>query len=274
MKTFALALGVGGARGLAHIAMLEALDEMGVRPAAISGSSIGAVIGAAYAAGMTARAIRRHVIHMLHNRTELLARLIGARAAPWSNFLRAPLGQNPVLLDAERLCAAFLPPEVPDEFSKLKIPLVLVTADLVNRVEVDFSEGPLRPAIAASMAVPGLVRPVVHEGRVLVDGGAVDPLPFSQLFGRADVVVAVDCSSGLVPSAHAPDPWDTVFATIAMMGQSIVAEKLKARAPDLLLRPHVAAYRMLEFLKASVIIRAGERIKPQAKRELAELLAG
>ena len=61
MKTFALALGGGGARGLAHIAVVEALDEMGVRPVAIAGASIGAVIGAGYAAGMTGRAMRRHL---------------------------------------------------------------------------------------------------------------------------------------------------------------------------------------------------------------------
>ena len=60
MKTFALALGAGGARGLAHIAIVEALDEMGVKPAAIAGCSIGAVIGAGYAAGLTGRAMRRH----------------------------------------------------------------------------------------------------------------------------------------------------------------------------------------------------------------------
>ena len=60
MKTFALALGGGGARGLAHIAVVEALDEMGVKPVAIAGSSIGAVIGAGYAAGMSGRAMRRH----------------------------------------------------------------------------------------------------------------------------------------------------------------------------------------------------------------------
>ena len=69
-----------------------------------------------------------------------------------------------------------------------------------------------------------------------------------------------------------PDPWDAVFATIAMMGQTIVAEKLKGRVPDLLIRPHVAAFRMLEFLKASAIIRAGERIKAEVKAELSELL--
>lgn len=272
MKTFALALGAGGARGLAHIAVIEAIDELGVKPVVIAGSSIGSVIGATYAAGMSGKDIRRHVIRVVHDRANLIRRLLGARAAPWSSFLRRPLGQNPVLLDGDRLCAAFLPPEVPDDFAQLRIPLLLIASDLFTREEIVFKEGPLRPAIAASMAIPGLVRPVEHGGRVLVDGAAVDPLPFTQLAGCADVVVAVDCSAGPMAGGVVPDPWDTVFATISMMGQTIVAEKLKGRVPDLLVRPHVAAFRMLEFLKASAIIRAGERVKEEVKRELAPLL--
>ena len=67
-KTFALALGAGGARGLAHIAVIEALDEMGLKPVAIAGSSIGAVIGAGYAAGLSGRAMRRHLIKVAHDR--------------------------------------------------------------------------------------------------------------------------------------------------------------------------------------------------------------
>src|SRR5258707_767973 len=82
----ALGLGAGGARGLAHIAIVEALDEMGVKPVAIAGSSIGAVIGAGYAAGMTGRAMRRHIISLAHNRTETLRRVMGARAVAWSEI--------------------------------------------------------------------------------------------------------------------------------------------------------------------------------------------
>jgi predicted acylesterase/phospholipase RssA len=97
VKTFALALGAGGARGLAHIAIVEALDEMGVKPVAIAGSSIGAVIGAGYAAGMTGRAMRRHIISLAHNRTEILRRVMGARAVAWSEILGAGFG-NPLWL--------------------------------------------------------------------------------------------------------------------------------------------------------------------------------
>ena len=77
MKSFALALGAGGARGLAHIAVFEALDELGVRPTAIAGSSIGALVGALYASGMSGKAIRRHTLDLALNRTEVFRRLRG-----------------------------------------------------------------------------------------------------------------------------------------------------------------------------------------------------
>jgi len=112
MKTFALALGGGGARGLAHIAVLEALDELGVKPLSIAGTSVGAAIGAAFSAGMSGRAIRRYVITRAHNRADVFARLMGARATALADMFTAGFG-NPMVLDAEKFCAAFLPEENP-----------------------------------------------------------------------------------------------------------------------------------------------------------------
>ena len=80
MKSVALALGGGGARGLAHIIVAEALDEMDVKPVAIAGTSIGAVIGAGYAAGMSGREMRRYAIHIAHNRTDVMRRMMRSRA--------------------------------------------------------------------------------------------------------------------------------------------------------------------------------------------------
>ena len=107
VKTFALALGAGGARGLAHIAIVEALDEMGVKPVAIAGASIGAVIGAGYAAGMSGRAMRRHLIALAHDRGEVLRRVMAARAVAWSEILGAGFG-NPLVVDGAKFCEAFL----------------------------------------------------------------------------------------------------------------------------------------------------------------------
>jgi NTE family protein len=124
------------------------------------------------------------------------------------------------------------------------------------------------------MAIPGLLRPVEVDGRILVDGGAVNPLPFDRLRGRADVIVAVDTSIGSMAPRGIPEPWDALFSTIQLMGQTIVAEKLKAGAPDIVIRPNVGTFRLLDFLQASAILRAAEPAKADLKSKLAALLAG
>ena len=272
MKTFALALGAGGARGLAHIAIVEALDELGVKPVAIAGVSIGAVIGAGYAAGMSGRAMRRHLIALAHDRGEVLRRVMGARAVAWSEILSAGFG-NPLVVDGAKFCEAFIADLVPQSFADLSIPLTLIAADLHTREALTFTEGPLKPAVAASMAVPGLVRPIEHDGRVLVDGGVVDPLPFTVLRGKADVIVAVDASGGAAAAQSIPDPWEALFAAITLMAHTIVAEKLKSGAPDLLVRPNIGIFRMLDFFQASAILRAAEPTKAELKEKLSLLLA-
>ena len=86
MKSVALALGGGGARGLSHIAVFEALDEMGVRPAAIAGTSIGALLGAAYASGMSGKDIRKHVTALAHDRGAVFRGLLAARAGRFASL--------------------------------------------------------------------------------------------------------------------------------------------------------------------------------------------
>jgi NTE family protein len=271
MKSFALALGAGGARGLAHIAIVEALEEIGAAPVAIAGSSIGAVIGAGYAAGLSGRAMRRQLLNLAHNPGEVWRRITGARAVPWSQFFGAGFG-NPFAVDAGKFYDAFLGDMLPADFSDLKIPFIAIATDLHAREGVVFTAGPLRPAVAAAMAVPGLVRPLEHDGRMLVDGGAVDPLPFGCLRGKADVVVAIDVSGGPEETGSTLDPWSSLMATISVMGHTIVQHKLKEAAPDLVLRPNIGVFRMLDFFQASAILRAAEPIKAEVKERLSALL--
>ena len=273
MKSFAIALGGGGARGLAHVAVLEAIDEMGVKPAVIAGTSIGALVGAAYAAGMSAKDIRRHVIAVAHDPGEMWRRLIAARAGSLSDLFAGAFGQA-TQLDAEKFCAQFLPKEVPADFSALQIPFIVMATDLHGRQEAPLSSGPLYPALAASMALPGLFRPVLIDGRVMIDGGATNPLPFDQLFGRADVVVGVDVFG--VPPAERddmPGAWESVYTTVLIMGSAIIAAKHRHAAPDLMIRPNVGAFRTLDFYQASAILRASEAVKPEVKEKLGGLLS-
>jgi len=273
-KSFALALGGGGARGLAHIAVLEAIDELGHRPTAIAGTSIGSLIGAAYASGMSGKDIRRFVIKLAHNRTELFRRLIATRAGTFANLFSIGFS-SATMVDAEKFCDQFLPKKVPEDFGALEIPLAVVATDLHRREQAVFSSGALRPALAASIALPTVMRPVVVEDRVLIDGGATNPLPFDQLRGRADVVVAVDISGEPTDGRRdIPNPWECVAATVLVMGSAITAEKVKHGAPDLTVRPKVGGFRALDFLQASAILRASEPIKAELKEKLAGLLGG
>jgi NTE family protein len=271
-KSFALALGGGGARGLAHIAVLEALDEMGQKPAAIAGTSIGSLIGAAYAAGMSGKEIRRFVVALAHDRAEVFRRLITTRASTFANLFNIGFG-SATLVDAEKFCQQFLPEKVPDEFGALEIPLTVIATDLYRRQQAVFSSGPLKPVLAASIALPTLMRPVVVEDRVLIDGGATNPLPFDQLRGRADVVVAVDISGEPIDGRRdIPNPWECLVTTVLVMGSAITAEKVKHGAPDLMVRPKVGGFRTLDFLHASAILRASEPVKAELKEKLAALL--
>lgn len=271
-KTVALALGGGGARSLAQIPVLEALDELGVKPVAVAGVSFGAVIAAAYCAGMSGKAIRRAAIALAHDRGAVFSRLMAARAAGLSDWLSTPFG-NPLLIDAEKFCDKFLPGELPDGFEALEIPLTVIATDLHGRGETALSDGALRSAVAASIAIPGLMRPVERNGRVLVDGAAVNPLPFDHLRGQADIVIAVDAAAGPGPgnAGAVPDPWEALAATMAVIGHGIVARKLADGGPDLLLRPNVSVFRLFDFFRASAILRAADPIKDEVTRRLESL---
>jgi NTE family protein len=272
MKSFALALGGGGARGLAHVVVLEALDELEVAPVAISGTSIGALVGAGYAAGMSGHDIRRYMLALAHDRAEVFRRLVLARAGRLSDLFSMGFG-NATQVDAEKFCAQFMPDALPQEFSDLKLPLAVVASDLYRRRQVVFSSGPLQPALAASIALPSLMRPVVIDEQILIDGGATNPLPFDLLRGLADVIIAVDISGE--PSEERrdiPGPWECLLSTVLVMGTAITTEKLKHGAPDLILRPRVGSFRALDFFHASAILRVAEHAKSEIKQQLVELL--
>jgi NTE family protein len=272
-KSFALALGGGGARGLAHVAVFEALDEIGKKPVAIAGTSIGSLVGAAYAAGMSGKEMRRFIIALAHDRSEVFRRLISTRATTFADLFSTGFG-TAALINAERFCQNFLPKQIPEDFAKLEIPLIVIATDLHRRREAVFSSGPLKPALAASIALPPLMRPVVIGDRVLIDGGATNPLPFDHLCERADIVAAVDLSGEPTDKRRdIPNPLECVLTTILAMGNAITAEKIKHSAPDLIVRPKIRSFRALDFLQASAILRASEPMKAEIKEKLSALLA-
>lgn len=271
--SLAVALGGGGARGLAHIVALEVLDDLGIRPAAIVGTSMGAIVGAAYAAGIRGSDLRRHALDTLKDRAKAMALLLQARVGRITDIFSRGLGANPVLLDGEKVLDLFWPEAVPDRFADLSIPFAAVATDYAERTQMVFDTGPLVTGVGASMAIPGLFRPVQAGGHVYVDGGVVNPLPFDLLAGKADIIVAVDVSGGAhAETAQPPGAFEAMLGAAQIMQGAIVAEKLKASQPDILVRPAVGGFRALDFFRARQILQAAEASREILKRDLGTAL--
>jgi NTE family protein len=271
--SIALALGGGGARGLAHIPILEAFDELGLRPKIIAGTSIGAIFAAAYASGLNGRQIRAHTQEVLKKRLDLVRDLYAARVRTtrriWNVF-----AAGGAFLAPDRLLDIILPARISRDFDHLVIPLKIVASDFYAQEPVIFSSGSLRQAIAASIALPVIFEPVVHEGRVLIDGGLVNPLPFDILNGEADLTVAIDVSGAPVrrPGRETPKAWEALFASNFIFERTIIKEKLRSRHPDVYIDAGTSRFQILDFLKLDEILAAAAPAKERLKAQLARVL--
>jgi len=267
MPRIGVALGGGSARGLTHIPYIEAMDEMGLTPSVIAGTSIGALIGAGWASGMSGAELRDHSFAALGTMRTIASRLWGAQVRNLGKFFAN--GFN-VQLDATRIVDAFLPQPFPTEFKDLKIPLYVVATDFQSWHQAVFSEGPLREAIAGSISIPSLFKPVMFANHVLVDGGVVNPLPLDQASIDTDILVAIDVngdpSEVIKRTSHsAVDVW---FGSAQIMMHSLTAHMMAAYPPDVYVRPHVMPFGALEFWRVREIIAHVEKDKDNFKRHL------
>ena len=270
-----LALGGGSARGLAHVVVLEAFDQLGIRPSLIAGTSMGAICGAAYAAGLSAAQLGEHCAELFDSRARFFRRLArglrGGFTALWSP-------RRPNAIDNVTLFEMLLPNALRCDFAALRIPFLAVAADFYANAEVVIDSGPLIPALAASCALPTLSRPGVRAGRVLIDGGYVNPLPYELIMQRADVTVAVDVTftaqRAIAPAAAAlPGTVQLLTGATQMLFRALVREKLKTAAPDILIRPAVAAFGALDFFRWREILAAAAPAREELKGVLARVLA-
>ena len=233
-----LALGGGGARGLAHIGVLKALDKAEIRIDFLSGTSIGGVIAAAYATGLSPDEIAS------------LAQEYGNSRTLWR--LADPTVPRQGLFRGERLYAYFENQLKGSTFADLRIPLTLVAVDLNSGREAHLREGSLAKAVRATVSVPGLLAPVQEDGQCLVDGALLNNLPTDVVRSMgADVVLAVDVYSA---SPEEPSYWqllgrrrflaDTVGDLLRVLGDSLNlviyhqnAYKMQESPPDFLAKP-------------------------------------
>ncbi len=185
-----LALGSGAARGWAHLGVLRALEREGIHPQVIAGCSIGAFVGAALASGD------------LEKLTEW------AESLKWQDVMGLlDVSLRGGLIKGQKLMQYFARNFVDRDFSELDRRFACVATELHTGREIWLREGSVADAVRASIAIPGLLTPVLREGRMLLDGGLVNPVPVSLCRAMgADVVIAVDLGSDMVGRAWRPAP--------------------------------------------------------------------
>ena len=251
-----LALGSGGAKGLSHIAFLKTLDEMEIKPAIVSGTSMGALVGAFYAGGMSGKQI------------EGLFDDMGIRKM--GSMVDLSIFSNSGLLKGKKV-EEFLTSNLPvRNFSDLTIPLKIVATDFWKREEVVFNSGDLVTAVRASIAVPVVLEPLILAGRALTDGGTVNPLPYDLIRDDCDILIAIDVSGERVNEKPdmAPTMLENIFSTFQTMQASIVRSKMKNSKPDIFVQPRLQNFQLLDFYRKDEIFREVSRDVEKFRQDL------
>ena len=263
-----LALGGGGARGFAHIGILKVLEMEGLHPDCLSGTSMGAIIAALYASGMSPEEIEGEARQMakLGNMVKLMADDLNffdymLSAENVQNYLRQKFGE----------C---------DLFSNVRLPLGLAAVDLISAREVVLQEGSLIKAVNASMALPGVAQPVDWDGMRLVDGGSLNNVPSDLVRSMgAQVVIAADVSPDVTDEhfwkeQKMPELATANWRSNAIMVANITAAKQRKARTDLIIRPELPAHiTTLSGLKhINQIVAAGEQATQRALPAIRALL--
>lgn len=245
-----LVLGGGAARGMAHIGVLQALEEYGLRPDYIVGASAGSLVGGLYAAGLTTTEL-----HALAQRLKWWDISGLPVTISWATLaaLTAPLG----VLDLDRLSEWIVKTLGDDRhFQQLAIPFAAIATDITTGQSIMLNDGPIAPAIRASCSVPGIFTPVRRHGRLLVDGGASNNLPVSavQQMG-ADYVIAVD----LLPSLTSPaaEPRNIIEVTITSLYALIRAAQVDIPLAHCVIQPEIGHIGLADLTAVNELIAAG-----------------
>lgn len=293
-----LALGSGSARGWSHIGVINALENAGIRADIVCGTSIGALVGAAYAAGELDRLETwvnnltwQSVVGLLDMKLKLGGGLISG--AKLLDFFRSQFSDPGI----ERLPKTY----------------AAVATDLANGREIWLREGPVIEAVRASIALPGLFTPAQLDGRLLVDGGLVNPVPVSlcRALG-ADIVIAVDLNWELIGHQHraaihadtvpvetspalasiiaklplplnrgkngqkkpleSPSMLDVLTTSLNIMQVRITRSRLAGDPADVMIRPRLTDIALMDYHRAAASIAEGQRAAEQALPEIRELL--
>lgn len=280
-KRIGVALGGGGARGLAHIGVLKILERAGVPIDVITGTSIGSLVGAMYAMNPNSEVIYQKFAEFLLSpmyRGIHLERL-NRRKDHESFFAQVTTSvkERVVINLAQSRMSLATPKKVfpilefflgDHQFSETLIPFAAVSVDLYTGKEVIFTEGDITRAVASSSAIPGFLPPIKDDGRLLVDGFVLNPVPIlpARKLG-ADIIIAVDVGQTLITRTELNNIIDIIFRS-----NQITARKYNAlllEQADLVLRPAVGHFHWTEFKHLNEIVLAGEKV---AQAKLPEIL--
>jgi NTE family protein len=286
-----LALGSGSARGWSQIGVIRALERAGISPEVVCGTSIGALVGAAYAAGE---------IDRLHD---------WVKGLTWQAVVSlVDLRMNGGLIEGGKLVDFFRSHFRDEGIAKLPKAFGCVATELASGREIWLREGPVIDAVRASIALPGLFTPVERDGRLLVDGGLVNPVPVSLCRAMgADIVIAVDLNWDLIGRRHwapetapaaaegggvlasfltkwrgarrdseeaqnAPSLLEVLSTSLNIMQVRITQSRLAGEPADAVIRPRMAGIMAMDYHRAEAAIVEGERAAQGALPFIAELL--
>jgi len=269
-----IALGGGGVRGLAHILVLEAMEQLGVKPSIVAGTSMGAIVGAMYTSGISPEEIKEDVRQHFISRKDSLSDVLAKKQEllKWLHALSP--GGSQGLIDAAGFIDCLLLEVKKSAFEELEIPLRVIAADYWSAEEVVFESGELQPAIQASMAVPGVFTPVSFQDRVLVDGGVVNLVPYDRVQDEVDITIAVNVSKSHSPGEQSiPSPLESVLGTFSVMQEAALQEKMKQRKPNIYIKFDIPGIRMLEFSKMDEVFDQALPTIDEFKKQLSSLLS-
>ncbi|MBI4551127.1 MAG: patatin-like phospholipase family protein, partial [Candidatus Latescibacteria bacterium] len=283
-----LALSGGGARGLAHIGVLKALVDAGIPIDDIAGSSMGAVIGGLYAAGYTPDDLQHlalttawdDLMRDRPSRTSLFVtqkmtqpnHTVQMRFHGLRPYVPGGLSAGQKLRNLFASLTASATYLAGGDFNQLPVPFQAVAMDLTTGDEVVIDHGDLAEALRASIAVPFLLTPIDYQGRLLVDGGVVDPIPVDVVRSMgADLVIAVDIQNSLRTRDRLITPWDVIDQVISVkVVQEARAQKARA---DVVISPEVGNHASSDFTRIGDLIRAGMEGTMPCVPRIRELLA-
>lgn len=270
-----LALGGGGARGLAHIGVLKVFEKHQLPIDVIAGTSIGAIIGGFYALHPQSSLLEARTLAFvnapefhesgldLFKKKKAAENFFGQVAKYVKERVVINLAHSrPSLVGGWRVLRAVEFMLEDQTFEQCRIPFACVATDLVSGEEVIFHQGRLRLAVAASMSIPGFLPPLPHDGHLLVDGAVVAPVPINacRRLG-AEVIVAVDVSQPLDGAGNFENVIDVIFRASTITSHH--SKEMLLDYADVVIRPEVGEVHWSEFRKVRDLVAAGEKATEQ-----------